>query len=193
MIFKKNKLLALAALVLTASLFLTGCSPEWRKKFVRKSKKEKEAPQAVLVLEPDYKSVHPPADRYREHFAFWKTWHAELLISLGQIQKRDVRYLNGVIGELRSMQALLQGPPAGRLREILVELTHLQQEWENAPAGWHVPHAHRTRLEKLQREVNNHFSYNDVKDSIAQDPAPEPAPAEAAAEKPAPAPATPAP
>ncbi len=156
--------------LLAGSLLLSGCSPEWKRKFIRKRQKEVVAPQAILVLQPDHKAVFPPDVRYRQHYAFWKSWHGELLGSLGTIHKRDIRYMDGVVGELRAMQALLSGRPAERLKEILVELSNLQDRWESAPATSSVPVSHRSRLEKLQREINKKFHYSEVKESIVPDP-----------------------
>ncbi len=168
----KKDFLRIIAFGLLVGVALSGCSHEWRAKFIRKRNKNVGAPPAILVLQPDYKAVYPPADRYREHYAFWKSWHSELLISLGQIHKRDVTYLNGVIGELRSMQAILSGRSAQRLHDILVELSDLQDQWQRAPDTWQIPASHRTRLEKLLREIDNKFNYADVKKEIVQDPEP---------------------
>ncbi len=150
-------------------LSVTGCSREWRKKFVRKHKKETAEPQAILSLQPDYKAMYPAADRYREHFAFWKSWHSELLSSLGQIQQRDIRYIDGVIGELRTMNSLLTGEPAQRMREILVELQEMEDKWSSAPSTWSIPISQRTTLERLQREIDKAFYYSKVKDSLVKD------------------------
>ncbi len=150
-------------------LALTGCNSSWRKKFVHTRKKEPAAPQAFLVLQPDHKAVFPPDVRYRQHYAFWKSWHGDLLGSLGQIHKRDLRTLDGVIGELRAMQADLSGPAAERLKEILVELSSLRDEWESSHGVGPMPVSHRTRLEKLQREISKKFHYSNVKDSIVPD------------------------
>ncbi len=175
---RRSNLLALIALVLLLSISLTGCSRAWKTKFIRKRKKETGPPPAILVLQPDYKAIYPPAVRYREHYAFWKSWHSELLISLGQIHKRDVSYLNGVIGELRSMQALLSGPSAQRMHDILVELSDMQDQWERAPATWQMPASDRTRLERFQREISKKFNYSDVKEELVQDREPPEAPVE---------------
>ena len=171
------------ATLLVVSLLLSGCSHEWRKKFVRKRKKEAAAPQAILALQPDAKAVFPADVRYRQHYAFWKSWHEELLGSLGTVHKRDVRYMDGVVSELRSMQALLSGRTAERLKEILVELSNLRDQWENAPATAPMPVSHRSRLEKLQREINKKFHYSEVKDSILPDPEPAEDPAESPGQK----------
>ena len=177
----KGRAVAVAfAILLIASVLLCGCSPEWRKKFIRKRHKDTGPPPAILVLQPDYKAVYVPADRYREHYAFWKSWHSELLISLGQVHKRDVTYLNGVIGELRSMQALLSGKPSQRLHDILVELSDLQNRWQRVPDTWQMPASDRTQLERLQREISKKFQYGGVKQEIVADPEPREAPAEKA-------------
>ena len=169
------KRVAACCLLLLLSCFLMeGCNSSWRKKFVRKRQKEVTTPQAYLVLQPDQKAVLPPDARYRQHYAFWKSWHGELLLSLGQIHKRDVRYLDGVIGELRAMRADLAGEPAGRLREILVELSNLRDDWESSRGVGPMPASHRTRLEKLQREIGKKFHYSEVKESIVQDSEPQP-------------------
>ena len=160
-----------AGFLLACSLCLLaeGCSPQWRRKFIRK-RKNVEPPQAVLVLQTDLKALHPPHDRYREHFALWKTWHTELLDSYGQIRKRDIMYLSGVIGELRALQQLLQDKPSGSMREILVELNDLQARWAAAPNPWGPSAATRSRLEQLLRRINRDFQYSNVISSIRPDP-----------------------
>ena len=107
---KERSVTRLMALGLICCLLAAGCSREWRQKFMRK-KKNISAPQAVLVLQSNVQATHPPEVRYQEHFAYWKSWHSDLIDSLGQIRKRDLVYLNGCIGELRSLAQLLSGPP----------------------------------------------------------------------------------
>ena len=160
----------LAAFCLLAAVLLAGCSPGMKSKFLRKRKNAK-PPQAILALQPDQKAVLPAADRYREHYAFWKSWHADLLNFYGQIQKRDVAYLTGAVGELRAMQRVLSGPPADSLGKILTELTDLEQEWKNATGPWAPAASTRSRLEQLQRQIQKKFHYSEVKEFIAQEAA----------------------
>ena len=163
-----RRLLA-SLLCFSICLSMVGCSREWRKKFVRKQKKETAEPQPILTLQPDYKAMYPAADRYREHFAFWKSWHSELLSSLNQIHKRDLRYLSGTIGELRAMQSLLTGEPARRMTEILAKLQEMEDKWNKAPSTWSIPTSDRTELQRLQREIDKAFYYSKVKDSLVKD------------------------
>lgn len=146
-----------------------GCSPKWRAKFIRKSTKSKATAQPILVLQPDQKAVLPPADRYREHYAYWKSWHGDLLDSLGQLRKRDLVQINGAIGELQAMQSVLTGPPSEGLRKILLEMRNLQAQWAAAPVTWQIPSATRTRLQQLYREIDKNYPYARVKNALVRE------------------------
>lgn len=160
-----KKMVALGLLFASLSFCAEGCSPQWRKKFIRRSK-DVVAPQPILVLQSEQQATYPPDVRYREHFAYWKSWHSELVNSLGNMRKRDLVNLSGVIGELRSLQELLKGPPADRLREILEELTPLQQAWSKDSGSLYAPAAMRSRLQQLQREIDKKFHYSKVKQCL---------------------------
>jgi hypothetical protein len=142
-----------------------GCSPQWRKKFVRK-RKSAQAAQPVLAFQTEAEATYPPAIRYQEHFALWKAWHSGLLDSYGEIRKRDLRYLKGAVGELQSMAQLLNGPPADRIQKVLAELNKVQRSWATAPEPWNPPPSFRGRLERVKREVDRELHYSKVKDWI---------------------------
>ena len=152
-------------------LGMAGCGPHWKQKFVRKRGKAAPIAQPILELQPDMKAVLPAADRYREHYAFWKSWHSELLISLGQIQKRDQRYLAGSLNELRAMQALLTGESSEKMKAILLEMAEIQDQFMNASPAWKPSSAIHSRLERIERQVNREFSYSRVKKSLVADAA----------------------
>lgn len=146
---------------------LTGCGPHWKQKFIRKGKPV-QTQQPILTLQSDIQATDPPEVRYQEHFAYWKSWHSELLDSLGQIRKRDLRYFSGMISELQSMAQLLSGPPADRLGEILVELHKLEKDWSESNPTGSPPPAVRTRLAQIEREIDKNFHPSKVKDSISK-------------------------
>lgn len=161
---KQSRLLAF---LLVVCLLASGCGPQWKKKFIRK-KKVVRTTQPILTLISNIQATYPPEVRYQEHFAYWKSWHSELLASLGQIRKRDLRYLNGTISELQSMEELLAGPPAKRLGEILTELRQMEEGWSLSPQTGYASTRVRTRLQQLEREINRDFHYSEVKDAIAK-------------------------
>ena len=168
-----KRLGSLCFLFVVCCFLLTGCSEEWKRKFIRK-KKDAQPIQAILVLHSGEKALHPPRARYREHFAFWKSWHKDLLLSLGEMRKRDLRYLGGAVGELRSMLAVLSpGEPADQLREVIIELSDFQERWENRPTHpWRVSIRERSRLEQLKRLINKKYHYSKLETHILQ-PEPE--------------------
>ncbi len=143
----------------------SGCGPQWKRKFVRK-KKQVTVEQPVLVLQSEMEATQPPEVRYQAHFVYWKSWHTELIDYLGEVRKRDLRYLNGTIGELRAMAELISGPPADRLRKILTELSEMEEAWNKAPASSKPSATDRTRLEKLRREIDKNLHYSKVKQWI---------------------------
>lgn len=167
---KKYRLRLVVSLLLAGCFLAAGCSPKWREKFIRKKKKAAPTQQAILVLQPDYKALLPVADRYREHFAFYKSWSSSLIDSYGDLRKRDKVNLQGVIGETEAMQGLLTGLPSVRLKEILRQLQQIEDQWERMPDTWTPPHSTRLKIERLTREVNRDFHYSEVKDSLIGDP-----------------------
>lgn len=172
---------AYALLLVAICLPAGGCSPEWKRKFIRK-KKEKPV-QAVLVLQSGANALHPPRARYREHFAFWKSWHIALQAELGENGKRDRRNLKGVVDELRAMYALLAGSPEKeRLKGFIAELAELEGDWQAAGGPWRVTASTRSRLERIYRRVNAEFHYARVEEVLARDPEGKSADGEAAAE-----------
>lgn len=169
-LLRSRWLLAMTTVLITGCLVSAGCSPKWRAKFIRKRKTAAPVASPILVLQPDYKATLPAPDRYREHYAYWKSWHSGLLDSYGQLRKRDRVNLQGVLGEAEAMQALLTGEPSEHLRRLLLDLREIQDQWDRMPDSWQPPMSTRARLEQLFREINKNFHYAKVKQSLIQEP-----------------------
>ncbi len=156
-----NGVRPLVALFLVFCLFSSaGCG---RKVQLLRKRKSKAPAQPIMVLEPNDQAMYAAGVRYQEHFSYWKSWHSELLGSYGQMRRRDLRNLTGVISELRSMEDILTGPPADHLRGILQEITAMNEKWRQKPDTWTPPTAQRSRLEQLMREIDRNFYYKKVK------------------------------
>ena len=162
---KDRSLLRGVSLGLLLCFVMTGCSTEWRRKFIRRRKTATPA-QPVLLLQSDVQATGAPDVRYREHFAYWKSWHSELLLSLGESRKRDLSYLNGTIGELLAMAQLLSGPPGERMKSILNELNDLQESRSHTHGAWQPTPAARACLEQLKREIDKNLHFSKVKEWI---------------------------
>ncbi len=156
---------ALLSLVSMLAAVGMGCSPRWKEKFIRKHKAKPVEP--ILVLASDEEALLPPEDRYREHFAFWKSWHLQLMEHLGTMRKRDIRNLSESAGELRAMVELLTGTPREELRKVTDELGDLEAKWRQKPsAGWRVSTATQSRLNQIKRLINRKYHYSRVKESV---------------------------
>jgi len=159
------RIAALLSLVSMLAAAATGCSPRWKEKFIRKHKVK--AVEPILVLASDEEALLPPADRYREHFAFWKSWQLQLMEHLGTMRKRDIRNLSESVGELRAMAELLTGTPREELRKVTDELDDLEAKWRKKPsAGWHVSTATQSRLHQIKRLINRKYHYSRIKESV---------------------------
>ena len=166
LVLKKSFATFLIFFLLLAS---AGCGRKIQ--LIRKNKKVR-TPQPILVLQPNDQAMYPAAVRYQEHFAYWKSWHSELLGSYGQMRRRDLRNLSGVISELRSMQDILTGPPAEHLRSVLQEISAVEEKWRQESETWTPSTMMRSRLEQLMREIDRSFYYKKVKAWIPEGKAP---------------------
>jgi len=165
----------LIALVLFSLILVSSAGCGRKIQLIRKNKKVT-VTQPILVLQPNDKAMAAPAVRYQEHFAYWKSWHSELMGSFGEMRKRDLRNLNGVISELRAMEDILTGPPADHLRSVLQEISGMEDKWQQEPETWTPPSMMRSRLEQLMREIDRSFYYKKVKTWIPQGKVVEPLP-----------------
>lgn len=157
LVFKRWLVVSLVCIMLVGS---SGCGRKIQ--LIRKNKRIN-PPQPIMVLEPNDQALYQPALRYQEHFAYWKSWHSDLLGSFGQMHRRDLSNLSGVISELRAMEYILTGPPADHLRVVLQEVSAMEEKWRQEPDTWTPPPAMRSRLEQLMREIDKGFYYKKVK------------------------------
>ena len=98
--FKVVLILSTIYYLLSTSL---GCEA-FRKKFVRKPKKDKEV--EVVVHTQEYVSEYSTEETYKKYFLFWRTWHEELLSSLSAQDGNRKKHVFTAkkIAELRKME-----------------------------------------------------------------------------------------
>ena len=153
--------------VCAVALSAAGCSPAWKKKFIRKKKTPQGYNQPIFVLQTGTAALLPPPVLYKERYAYWKYWHRDLLATLGRTKKRDVRYLGGVIGELRAMSDILQESSADdRLIGIISELNKMHRQWRASLDSYRSSSIVRQKLERLQRELDRDYHFSKVKEWI---------------------------
>ena len=99
------------------SFIFSGCEP-LRKKFTRKSKKERATSVAALpILEPEEYPDKPfdPLKEYSYRYSMWNVWYKDYLMATEEntSDKRQSYILSQMAVQLDEMQKLLAGKTAG--------------------------------------------------------------------------------
>jgi len=141
---------------------LTGCEA-LAKKFRRKKKEEVKMPRMYQVK---IYVKQPTPELYRKHFAYWASWHSELIQELGENHKRDLLCIEQIVSNLKDMQNVLV-PEKGKdltphieklakVRDVIVteDLTTANKTYVS-----------RT-LEREERFIKKEFTYKKVKDCL---------------------------
>jgi hypothetical protein len=164
------KLRALRAIIvlLCVMLFVCGCE-SLAKKFVRKSKKQAD-PMQAMVLSPE---VYPDsaADKegsYRHYLALWGGWHDELINSLSDrtgSRHREIESAQGAIDNLLAMQGFFVQDKQSVVGGYLGPMNALRSEIEKDIYGRNRQAA-CIKAESLKRRINGALQYDQVKDSL---------------------------
>ena len=153
--------LLVACCMITA---LAGCSPEWKKKFTRKSKTTtKKMPRIYQVKKYD---VKPSIELYKKHYVYWKTWQDELVEVIGENAKKDKRCIEEIVGQLGDMQNILVPEKGGELTPHIEKLAKVR----DVVVSGELSTANRTyilrTLEREERFIKKEFVYTKIKNSL---------------------------
>jgi hypothetical protein len=142
---------------------ITGCSPEWQKKFIRKKKEVKKT--RIYQLKKYEKK--PTLELYRKHYVYWETWQSELIEVLGDNHKKDMRCAIEALSNLQDMQNVLIPEKGEKLTKHINSMTQVKdmvmRNDESQPARRDYI---RQRLEHIDRVVKAEFSPKIVKNYI---------------------------
>jgi len=152
------------------SLLLTmlGCDAFVRK-FTRKSKKENQPKQELVLVPEEYKPPKMTKEEvYRQYFLYWKSWHDELINSLsgGSSQKKQIDCANEALKNLEQLRTTLQESSRKKLDVYINQLKDLRKEIEEDLYGNNASSS-RLTAERIRRSILRDFSYNKIKDSLA--------------------------
>ena len=167
---RSGRLLGLLIIGLVAA---SGCD-SFERKFIRQRKYVRPSP---VIQFQDYSKGATPLDRYRKHALLFDYWNDLLLQELNGAMnlKRARRVSKEALGELGTLESLLQEPSAA---ELTVMKTHWQkvdgqlQDTKLVPSN---TDAMRRELERQTREFERHFSWKDVQDKLQPAGSEEPA------------------
>jgi hypothetical protein len=148
-----------AGLLIAFIVGIAGCSPTWRRKFVRKKKGDAvEGP----VLEPEeYNKEFTNKQLYANHFVFWKSAENELIASIKKKSsaKRVDVYASHALVEIRKMYQLLVPEMQKELLPYIEELEGVVSDLKKP--GYLEAHSNNLlrALSKHYRNVNSGFYY----------------------------------
>ena len=146
---------------------MLGCDAFVRK-FTRKSKKENQPKQELVLVPEEYKPPKMTKEEvYRQYFLYWKSWHDELINSLsgGASHKKQIDCANEAIKNLEQLRATLQEANQTKLDVYINQLKDLENEIVQDLYGNNIS-ANRLTGERIRRSILRDFSYNKIKDSL---------------------------
>jgi len=150
------------AFLIILTFYLSGCA-ELSRKFTRKNPHKKETVSFYSVEEYKTKS---PAERYRDHYVYWRNWHLDLERTDGSGFKRDMTAMDETLRHLTAMRDLLADEKAQGLTERINDLETIRDKMKRRRHDvMKDPHV-RKIIERSGRVIVNNFSYNAVKEFL---------------------------
>lgn len=163
----RTRLIILFSLIFIFTSF--GCE-SFRKKFVRKPKKEKDKEEEMIIYPKDYSKQQLPSDEaYKQYYTYWKAWHNELISFLkeGESKKKILSCFEQTILNLNRMKELLNREEKIKLLEdYIAKVSSLEAEVRNKRLVM-VSMSHlRTQSERLLRSIHRDFAFSKVKNDL---------------------------
>lgn len=148
---------------------LCGCEA-FRKKFVRKPKREKEV--TVVVKIQEYESKYSTAETYKKYFLFWRCRHEELLNLLNAQEgnrKKRIFSAKKIIENLQQMQKLLLPQKQIELESFISEQKGIMEKLDR----YNLSRAQRLRiksaLEKQRKKIQEEFAYRHIQEYLKKE------------------------
>jgi len=143
---------------------VTGCGPQWKRKFVRKSA-QKTPEQAYIYEQQEYRS-EPAGVLYKNHFIFWRAWQEELVNKLGGNKVADLRSFEEALKHLGDMKSHLSPEKAAELDPYLSRIDALRNDYKADNYDVVRSRQMRDELNRIMLRIDKAFRSSRVKDYI---------------------------
>lgn len=139
-----------------------GCEA-FRKKFVRKPKKEKEV--KIVVETYEYESQYSPQTSYKKYFSFWRGWQDELINSL------DIQHVNRkkltvasekIVANLDQMHQLLLPEKQKELEGYIAEQKEIAMQLQQPSLSRTQILEIKSSLERNKKQIQKEFNYKKI-------------------------------
>ena len=159
-------------LVFFMFLNLAGCA-SLQKKFTRKKKETVRMPRIYQVKKYEKK---PSLELYQKHYAYWESWHSELVTVLGQNRRKDKRCIEELTGQLYDMRNLLVPEKAKALEAHIEKIARVKDTIFNEDLTQFNKDSVLMTLDREERLVRKDFSPGKVRNYIIKSFEGEPSP-----------------
>lgn len=160
--------LILAGLV-CVSLSLSGCEP-LRKKFTRKSKKERTvSTETVPILDPEDYPDKPfdPYKEYKYRYSMWNVWYKDYLMATEEntSDKRQSYILGQMVVQLDEMQKLLAAEKQQALEKEKGQLQQVVEDFKT-PSPLRNAYIIKSKVMLIDKHIRRDFRPGDVQKSL---------------------------
>lgn len=147
-------------LIFAVLVSLSGCSEEWRRKFIRKKKDVAKKPR---IYQTKRYTKEPTEALYTKHYNYTISWLSELSGNIGQNSKKDARCIEEALGQLKDMQFFLVPEKAQELDKHISRLNGIRDLILRHDLGYANMDYARRSVEREERFLRSEFYYNKIK------------------------------
>lgn len=141
---------------------VSGCAGLQRK-FTRKKKAPPKRPRIYQVKKYEKR---PTPELYKKHYAYWMSWHSELISDLGQSRKRDLRCVEEIIGNLTDMAGMLVEEKANELEGHIEKIAGIRDVIARGELSQFNRYSIISTLEREDRMIKKRFCFSKIKDHL---------------------------
>ncbi len=166
MVKTQTKVIVFSVFYLLFAVSLSGCEA-FRRKFVRKSKREMEI--KVIVETREYSPQYSVEEMYQRYYSFWLAAHnelAELLDTQETNHKRVMAFARKVEENLTQMRELLTGEKQEVLNACITEQQDIISRLKDSDLNRARRLQIKSALNKQRKKVQGEFAYQYIKEYI---------------------------
>jgi hypothetical protein len=154
--------------VLCSLFSVCGCEA-FRKKFVRKPKKEKEI--KVIVRTQEYEYPYTVVVAYKNYYLYWRTAHEQLyqlLSSQDDNRKKRIFTAKRVVDNLLQMQQLLLPEKRSKIEGYIAELNKIVQQLARYKLTRLQKLRIRNTLDRQRKQIQKELHYRNIQDYLIE-------------------------
>ena len=141
---------------------IAGCASV-QKKFTRKKKETIKMPRIYQIKKYESK---PTPELYKKHYVYWESFQSEMIMTLGQNNKKNKIYIEHILSNLRDMQNMLLPEKAAELETHIVRLVKIRDILAKEDLTTFNRNYIMMTLERESRYIKRGFVYSKVKNNM---------------------------